>query len=40
MSGSYNKGGSGKVAVWNDHYEVITKEEEEKLRNVMIIMKL
>ena len=33
-------GRSGKVAVCNDHHEVITEEEVEKLRYVMIIMKL
>ena len=30
----------GKVAVCNDHHEVITKEEKEKLRYIMIIVKL
>ena len=33
-------GGSGKVAVRNDNHEDIKKEEVEKLRFVMIIMKL
>ena len=37
---SYYKAGSGKVAVSNDHQELITKEEVEKLRHVMIIIKL
>ena len=40
ISLSYNKGGKGKVAVCNDHHEVITKEELEKLRYVMIIIEL
>ena len=35
-----NKGRGGKVAVCNDHHKVITKEGREKLRYVMIIMKL
>ena len=39
-SWSYYKRGKGKVAVCNDHHEVKTKEEVEKLRYVMIIMKL
>ena len=39
-SWSYEKGESAKVAVCKDHHEVITKEEGEKLRYVMIIMKL
>ena len=30
-SWSYNKGESEKVAVCNDHHEVITKEEREKV---------
>ena len=34
------KGGSGKVAVCNDHHKVMTKEEVEKLRYVMISLKL
>ena len=29
MNRSYNKGGKGKVAVYNDHHEVLTKEEVE-----------
>ena len=37
---SYNKGGSEKVVVCNDHHEVLKKEEMEKLRYVMIIIKL
>ena len=37
---TYNIEGIGKVAVCNDHHEVITKEELEKLRYLMIIMKL
>ena len=32
--------GIEKVAIDNDHNEVITKEEVKKLRYVMIIMKL
>ena len=37
ISLSYNIGGSLKVAVCNDHHEVITKEESKKLRYVMIM---
>ena len=36
----YNILGAGKVAVCNDHLEVITIKEVKKLRYVMIIMKL
>ena len=39
-SSSYNIGGSGKVAVCNNHHLVITQGEVEKLRYVMIIIKL
>ena len=39
-SWSYNKGGSEKVAICYDHQKVITKEEVEKLRYLMIIIKL
>ena len=40
ISWSYNIGGKGKFAVCNDYYKVITKEETEKLRYVMSIIKL
>ena len=36
----FYEGGIGKVAVYNDHHEVIRKEEREKLQFVMIIIKL
>ena len=38
ISLSYNIGGSLKVAVCNDHHEVIRKEEVKKLRNVIMII--
>ena len=38
ISLSYNIGGSLKVAVCNDHHEVITKEEVKKLRHVIMII--